>query len=65
VLNELVNETWNTRISTTPDKDGKVAFRGFFGKYTVRLTTKDGKVHTYNLRVRKDEQNNWVFTVGD
>lgn len=33
-LNHLINEEWDTDV-TVPVKEGKAAFRGFFGKYRV------------------------------
>ncbi len=65
MLDELINETWNTRVSMPVDKDGRVNFRGFYGKYSVTLTSSDGKIFSYPIHVREDEANNWVFTVRD
>jgi len=62
-LDKLINETWHTKISTTLDNNGKVTFRGFYGNYTLRLTGPGGKVYSYPVQVRKDEQNEWRFTV--
>jgi len=63
MLDKLINETWNTRLTEELDSDGKVSFRGFYGKYSVMITTSDGKMVTYPVRVRKDEENKWVFKV--
>jgi hypothetical protein len=42
-----------------------LSFRGFFGSYEIRLTTKNGNVRVYPVHVRKDEQNSWSFAVAD
>jgi endo-1,4-beta-xylanase len=34
MLEELLGKTWRTRIETTSD-DGGLAFRGFYGRYTI------------------------------
>lgn len=36
-LNRLLNETWKTRLESRTDDEGRVAFRGFFGEYEVRV----------------------------
>lgn len=63
MLDKLINETWNTHIETELDGDGAIEFRGYFGKYSVKLTTVKGTVYSYPLHVRKDEVNNWSFKI--
>lgn len=63
MLDKLINETWNTHIETEPDGRGIVNFRGYFGKYSVNVTTSDGMVYSYPLHVRKDEENSWSFKI--
>ncbi len=63
MLDKLINETWKTHLNQNSDSDGKVSFRGYFGNYSIRLTSPDGKVHTYPIHVRKDEANEWIFRV--
>ena len=36
VLDHLINEEWHTEGSASA-KDGKIAFRGFFGKYRLHI----------------------------
>lgn len=36
VLDRLINEEWHTEGSASA-KDGKIAFRGFFGKYRLHI----------------------------
>jgi len=63
MLDKLINETWKTNLTDELDTGGKVLFRGFFGNYTINLSTKDGKVYSFPVHVRKDEENKWVFKV--
>ncbi|NWG12822.1 MAG: endo-1,4-beta-xylanase [Acidobacteria bacterium] len=65
VLDRLINKEWRTRISVRLDSAGVASFRAFFGTYDLKLTTKDGRVRSYPIHVRKDEENSWVFTVRD
>lgn len=62
-LKKLIHEQWRTRLDTSTDSSGSVRFRGFYGDYLVRLRTPDGRFHSYELDVRKVEENRWVFTV--
>jgi GH35 family endo-1,4-beta-xylanase len=64
-LDKLINETWHTRISAKTDSNGWITFRGFYGKYNVTLKGQDGKIYSYPVHVRKDEQNDWRFTAGE
>ena len=64
VLDRLFNKKWRTRMSVPLDGAGSLSFRGFFGSYEIRLTTKNGDVRIYPVHVRKDEQNSWTFTTG-
>ena len=42
-LDKLINHEWKTNLTLQADKDGKVKFRGFKGKYLVRWKDKSGK----------------------
>ena len=63
MLEKMINEEWKTRLNTTLDSKGEASFRGFFGKYDIKLTTQDGRVRSYPVHIRKDEQNQWEFIV--
>jgi GH35 family endo-1,4-beta-xylanase len=63
MLDKLINETWNTSLSQELDSDGRISFRGYFGKYTLTVTTSNGMVYSYPVHVRKDEENRWVYKV--
>lgn len=41
VLEDLINHQWKTRLKTETDAEGRAAFRGFFGKYQVKLVRGD------------------------
>lgn len=45
-LNELINNEWRTRLTVRPDKDGKVRFRGFKGRYRITWTDRSGHTRT-------------------
>jgi GH35 family endo-1,4-beta-xylanase len=36
-LDRLINRDWRTNLTATTDAEGKIQFRGFFGKYSVRV----------------------------
>ena len=38
VLDKLLNEEWKTRLTAKTDRQGSLAFRGFYGEYLVRAT---------------------------
>lgn len=41
-LDKLINEDWKTQSKTLTDAQGVARFRGFFGKYHVKITTPNG-----------------------
>ncbi len=43
-LKRLIHEEWKTRVTETTDMDGRLSFRGFFGKYRVVIELPGGKV---------------------
>ena len=42
VLDELINNKWRTNIESRADRDGRVSFRGFRGKYRLSWCGSDG-----------------------
>lgn len=36
-LDQLINHVWKTRVSVKTDEQGTARFRGFYGKYTVKV----------------------------
>ena len=43
VLHNLINNEWKTNLSTTPDANGNIKFRGFKGKYRLTWIDSYGK----------------------
>ena len=41
-LHKLIHQEWTTRVSGQADANGSLRFRGFFGRYSVRVT-QEGK----------------------
>ena len=41
LLDKLINHDWKTRLSARTDARGQAAFRGFYGKYSVKATAGD------------------------
>ncbi len=37
-LDRLINQQWKTTVTLTTGADGKASFRGFYGRYSVRVT---------------------------
>jgi endo-1,4-beta-xylanase len=62
-LRKLIREEWHTALKAKTDGEGRLAFRGFYGDYRVLLRTGDGRVRSWEVRARHDEQNRWVFTL--
>ena len=42
-MDDLINNEWKTRTTVKADAEGKVAFRGFKGRYRLSWTGADGK----------------------
>lgn len=47
VLDELINHRWKTRAHTKTDREGRIAFRGFYGDYQVRAATETEATFTF------------------
>ena len=45
-LDNLINGEWKTRLSAKADGNGRVAFRGFRGRYRISWTDADGTVQS-------------------
>lgn len=41
-LDRLINREWKTIVKLKSDSTGKIRFRGFHGKYVIRVSGKDG-----------------------
>ena len=63
-LDRLINHQWRTTVSARTDAQGEARFRGFFGKYAIRVTTGErsqeftidrakGKTQAHTLAVKR------------
>ena len=62
-LYKLVHQEWRTQLTMSTDRSGRVRFKGFYGDYKAAVTTPSGKRSSLDIRVRKQEENRWVFTI--
>lgn len=51
-LDRLINREWKTRLTVKADADGRVAFRGFKGRYQLSWTGVDGCAESRQADVR-------------
>ncbi len=51
-LDELINREWRTNLAVAADAGGKVAFRGFRGRYRLTWTGADGQPATKLVEVK-------------
>lgn len=54
VLDQLINHEWKTLLTTKPDLNGVVSFRGFKGKYRVSWKDKSGKEQQIEFLLKQD-----------
>lgn len=52
VLDRLINHDWKTRLTTKTDAQGSLQFRGFCGKYTVKVTS-GGRTQEFQIDLAK------------
>jgi len=58
----LIKEDWMTKNRTLPtDKDGRVNFRGFYGKYQIKITKPDGSPQLFDVHLAEKANNRWEF----
>lgn len=63
-LLKLIKHDWMTKnILAITDAKGQVAFRGFYGKYKITVTKKDGSQQTLNFHLGEKENNKLDFTI--
>lgn len=61
-LMKLVKEDWMTKnLTLTSDKKGFVKFRGFYGKYQVKISLPDGSFQVFDLHLKEKAENQWEF----
>ena len=51
-LDELINHDWKTNTTVKADKNGKVQFRGFKGKYRITYKDKKGKTQVVEYTLK-------------
>jgi len=61
-LDQLINRDWKTSLAAKTDASGKAAFRGFYGKYTVKVNA-DGRTREFEITVLKDGENTHKLTL--
>jgi GH35 family endo-1,4-beta-xylanase len=54
-LDKLINEDWKTKTQAKTDDKGTVKFRGFYGKYVVKVMI-GGKSKEFEIDVSKDRK---------
>ncbi len=59
-LKNLIKEVWHTEETLTSDIDGKAAFRGFYGDYTVSIEA-NGAV--YEKKISLSSKTDGIFTL--
>lgn len=61
-LMKLIKEDWMTKnIKLTTDKKGQANFRGFFGKYQIKITKPDGSSQVFDIHLDEKAANQWEF----
>ena len=62
-LQRLIHEEWKTSLTAATDGDGAISFRGFCGRYELRLAGPSGAARRLAVHVRRDEGNCRTFTL--
>jgi hypothetical protein len=63
-MKQLVKEEWMTRnLSAQTDDNGRITFRGFYGKYEITLRTESGRLCPFQVHLAENEANQWEFCV--
>ena len=61
-LMKLIKEDWMTKnVILTSDKKGFVEFRGFYGKYRLKITKPDGTTCVLSIHLKEEADNHWEF----
>ena len=61
-LDRLINHEWRTSLDAKSDANGEVKFRGFYGKYKVKVT--DGeKTKEFEIDLGKGKKGNFTLTM--
>lgn len=61
-LHKLIKEEWMTKnLMQSSDKNGQVNFRGFYGKYRIKVTKPDGSTTIFDAHLADKANNRWEF----
>jgi hypothetical protein len=61
---KLIKEDWMTKnLKQSPDKNGLINFRGFYGKYHIKVTLPDGSIKVFDAHLAESTSNNWSFSL--
>jgi endo-1,4-beta-xylanase len=52
-VSHLLREEWTTHGTTGTAADGRIAFRGFFGRYSLKITLPDGRQIEQEIQLTK------------
>jgi len=63
-LTKLIKEEWNTRQTGFTDATGSYRFRGFFGRYRIRIS-EAGRPRSFTAHLVKDHPNKWSFVLDE
>lgn len=61
-LDQLINHEWKTQLTAKTDAEGVLRFRGFCGKYTVKVTA-GGVTKEFEIDLSKDGQSRHKLTL--
>jgi len=61
-LDRLINHDWKTRLQSKTDAQGALRFRGFCGKYAVKVNS-GGRTQELELKVSKDGPTSHTLTL--
>jgi len=56
-LKKLIHSDWHTQGNFKSNKHGEIKFRGFYGKYDIKLQTPLGKIKNTKIHLQKDTEN--------
>jgi endo-1,4-beta-xylanase len=61
-LHKLIKEDWMTKnVKLTTDNNGQANFRGFYGKYQIKITKPDGSIMVFDAHLAEKANNRWEF----
>lgn len=63
-LRKLIKEDWMTKgLQLNSNQKGQVDFRGFYGKYEIRITDSEGKTSKKEIHLEKGEINRFEILI--